>query len=86
MGKTALRIAQLISMAIGRSLTGEYVFLRCRVLILSLEDDQDELRRRVYAVMLKYDITPADVKGWLFLAAPKGLKLAEMSGRLTAGQ
>jgi hypothetical protein len=77
-GKTALRIAQLISLAIGRSLTGEHVFLRCRVLILSLEDDKDELRRRVYAVMLKYGIKPEDVKGWLFLAAPKNLKLAEM--------
>src|SRR3954454_13984233 len=50
-GKTATRIAQLISLAIGRSLTGEHVFLRCRVLIISLEDDRDELRRRVYAVM-----------------------------------
>src|ERR1700712_4389413 len=46
-GKTALRVAQLISLAIGRSLTGEHVFLRCRVLIVSLEDDRDELRRRV---------------------------------------
>jgi AAA domain len=77
-GKTALRIAQLISLALGRSLTGEHVFLRCHVLIVSLEDDRDELRRRVHAVMLKYGITPEDIKGWLFLVAPKGLKLAEM--------
>ena len=47
----SLRIAQLISLATGRSLTGEHVFLRCKVLIVSLEDDQDELRRRVYAVL-----------------------------------
>ena len=77
-GKTAVRIAQLTSLAIGRSLTGEHVFQRCRVLILSLEDDRDELRRRVYATMLHYGIKPEDVKGWLFLAAPKGLKLAEL--------
>ena len=77
-GKTALRLAQLISLAIGRSLTGEHVFLRCRVLIVSLEDDKDELRRRVYAVMRRYGIAPADVRGWLYLAAPKGLKLAEL--------
>jgi RecA-family ATPase len=77
-GKTALRIAQLISLAIGRSLTGEHVFLRCKVLIVSLEDDADELRRRVYAVMRHHGITPADLNGWLFLAAPKGLRLAEM--------
>ena len=77
-GKTALRIAQLISLALGRSLTGEHVFLRCRVLVVSLEDDKDELRRRVYAVLRHYNLTPTDVRGWLFLAAPKGLRLAEM--------
>ena len=51
-GKTALRYAQLLSLAIGRSLTGEHVFQRCRVLIISLEDDAKELRRRILAVML----------------------------------
>lgn len=77
-GKTALRLAQLISLAVRRSLTGEHVFERCRVLVVSLEDDRDELRRRVHAVMLHYGISPKDVEGWLFLAAPKGLKLAKM--------
>jgi hypothetical protein len=85
-GKTALRIAQIGSLATGRSLTGEHVFRRCRALILSFEDDRDELRRRVYAAMLKHGITPADLKGYLFLAAPKGLKLAEMvEGSLQVG-
>jgi hypothetical protein len=78
-GKTALRITQLISLAIGRSLTGEHVFQRCRVLIVSLEDDRDELRRRVYAVLRRWNLTPDDVKGWLFLAAPKGLRVAELN-------
>ena len=77
-GKTAVRIAQLISLASGRSLTGEHIFQRCRVLIVSLEDDKDELRRRVYAVLKHHKIQPSEVKGWLFLAAPKGLKLARM--------
>ena len=77
-GKTALRIVQLISLATGRSFTGEHVFLRCRVLIVSLEDDRDEQRRRVYAALLKYGVRPADVDGWLFCVAPKGLRLAEM--------
>ncbi len=77
-GKTALRVAQLISLATGRSLTGEHVFQRCRVLIVSLEDDKDELRRRVYAVLKHHGLDPSALKGWLFLAAPKGLRLAEM--------
>ncbi len=78
-GKTALRIAQILSLSVNRSLTGEHVFRRCRVLIVSLEDDRNELRRRVYAAMLKHGIKPDEVKGWLFLAAPKGLKLAKMN-------
>jgi hypothetical protein len=69
-GKTALRYAQYLSLATGRSLTGEHVFQRCRVLIVSLEDDANELRRRVLAAMLHYQINRAEVAGWLFLAAP----------------
>ncbi len=78
-GKTALRVAQLLSLATGRSLTGEYIFQRCRVLIVSFEDGKDELRRRVYAAMRHYNISPDNVKGWLFLAAPTvPLRLATM--------
>ena len=46
-GKTALRIAQCLSLATGREFTGEHVFKRGRVLLISLEDDKNELRRRV---------------------------------------
>jgi hypothetical protein len=77
-GKTALRVLQCLSLATGRELTGQHVFKRSRVLIVSLEDDQDELRRRVLAARLHHGISAADVKGWLFLAAPKGFKLAEV--------
>jgi hypothetical protein len=76
-GKTALRVAQLLSLAIGRPLTGEHVFRRCRVLLVSLEDDRDELRRRVKAAMLHHGIKQEDVRGYLFLAASAGLKLLE---------
>jgi hypothetical protein len=69
-GKTALRYTQLMSCAIGRSLTGDHVFQRCRVLIISLEDDADELRRRILALRLHYGIEAAELKGWLFLSAP----------------
>ena len=69
-GKTALRYAQLLSLATGRALTGDHVFQRCRVLIVSLEDGVDELRRRVLAVMIHYGISLADLDEWLFLAAP----------------
>jgi hypothetical protein len=69
-GKTAVRYAQYLSLAIKRSLTGEHVFQRCRILIVSLEDGTKELRRRIRAAMIHHGVSRADVKGWLFLAAP----------------
>jgi AAA domain len=69
-GKSALRLAQLLSLAIGRSLTGEFVFMRCRVLIVSLEDDADELRRRLRAACLHHGVDQAELRGWLYLATP----------------
>jgi hypothetical protein len=69
-GKTALRVLQYLSMATGRSLTGERVFQRCRVLLVSLEDDQDELRRRILAARIHHGISADELRGWLFLAAP----------------
>lgn len=71
-GKTALRVAQMLSLASGRALTGEHVFKRCRVLIVCLEDDIDELRRRVEAAMLHHGVSRNEVDGWLFLSAPSG--------------
>lgn len=89
-GKTVLRYAQLLSLAINRSLTGEHVFQRCRVLIISLEDDADELRRRILALLLHYGIERAELSGWLYLWAPgaKGGKVMTLDdrGRPTRGQ
>jgi AAA domain len=44
-GKSALRLVQFISLAIGRPLCGQHVFCRSRVLLISLEDDRGELQR-----------------------------------------
>jgi hypothetical protein len=76
-GKTALRMLQYLSLATGRPLTGQHVFKRCRVLLLSLEDDDTELRRRLAAARIHHGIAPQDLKGWLFCATPKGIKLAD---------
>lgn len=78
-GKSSIRILQLISLALGRTLSGERVHHRSPVLIVSLEDDRDELRRRVYAVLRHYNIDPKILSGWLYLAAPKGLRVAELN-------
>lgn len=76
-GKTALRMAQFLSLASSRALTGEHVFTRCRVLIVPLEDNRDELRRRLRAACIHHNIDQKQLKGWLFLASPgvKGGKI-----------
>ncbi|OSI21187.1 AAA family ATPase [Bradyrhizobium canariense] len=76
-GKTAFRYAQALSLTTQRALTGEHVFKRSRVLIVSLEDGRDELRRRVKAACLHHGIKREELKGWLFLAA-----LDKASGKL----
>jgi hypothetical protein len=86
-GKTALRLAQLLSLAIGRKLTGQHVFMRCRVLLLSFEDGRDELQRRIAAALLHHNIDRSELKGWLHYATPKGIKLAELqNGSRQRGQ
>jgi hypothetical protein len=77
-GKSALRMLQCLALATGIALTGQYIFRRGRVLIVSLEDDQEEIQRRILAAMLHYGISRDQVRGWLFYACPKGIKLAEM--------
>jgi hypothetical protein len=89
-GKTAARIAQALSLATGRALTGEHVFVRSHVLIVSLEDDAKELRRRILAARLHYGIPLSELKGWLFLAAPGAkagkLKTVNENGQLVDGE
>jgi hypothetical protein len=77
-GKTALRLLQYLALATGRALTGEHLFRRCRALLLSFEDDDQELDRRVAAALKHHNVDRSDIKGWLYIAAPKGVKLAEM--------
>jgi hypothetical protein len=74
-GKTAVRYAQYLAVASGRKLTGEHVHCRGRVLIVCLEDDLDEVRRRVDAAMRHHKVSPKDIDDWLFYCAPRGLKL-----------
>ena len=76
-GKTALRYAQMLSLATARKLTGEHVFMRCRVLIVSLEDGRDEVRRRLKAARLHHNVDLRDIRGWLFVTA-----LSRSNGKL----
>ena len=63
-------------------------FPRC--LIVSLEDDADELRRRILAARLHYNIPLSELDGWLFPAAPGGkvgkLKAMNAKGQIVDGE
>lgn len=80
-GKTATRYAQYLALASGRNLTGEHVHIRSHVLIACFEDDLDEVKRRIAAAMLQHNVSPEDVKGWLYFCTPKGLRLLQVGPR-----
>jgi hypothetical protein len=69
-GKTALRYAQYLALASGRDLTEEHVHQRSRVLVVSLEDDINELKRRMFAAMKHHNVSHDEIKGYLFVSAP----------------
>jgi hypothetical protein len=85
-GKSALRLLQFISLALGRPLSGQHIFHRSRVLLISLEDDDNELQRRIKAVLDYFGIPRSELKGWLFCKYVKRCKIAELKdGHRVAG-
>jgi hypothetical protein len=50
-------------------------------LLITLEDSDDELQRRIKAVLDHYGIDRSDLRGWLFCKAVRRQKLAELVGR-----
>ena len=79
--KTSLRIAQALSLACGRPLTGEHVFVQCNVLFVCLEDGRTEARRKVRAAMIHHDVSREEVKGRFFLTTPTRMKMAQYGDR-----
>jgi RecA-family ATPase len=66
-GKTSLKIVEALALATGRPLLGHEVPKRSRVWLFNLEDDRDEIDRRLTAAMTYYNVTPEDVAGSLFV-------------------
>jgi hypothetical protein len=70
-GKSALRILQLMALALDRGdLVGEHVYRRSRVLLVCLEDDEAEVQRRVRAACMHHGLAEADLDGWFFYWCP----------------
>jgi DNA polymerase I-like protein with 3'-5' exonuclease and polymerase domains len=81
-GKTTLRLTQAIELATGRELLGLRVYRRCKVLVVSFEDDRAELHRRLLAICRHHSVDPAELKGWLFCRdLNDGGKLAALDAR-----
>jgi hypothetical protein len=86
-GKTTLRLLQAVALTCnhidkhGIGLSGERVYQRSKVLILSMEDSEKEICRRLWAMLMHHRIEPKEVKGWLFVDTPTGLKLAQTGKR-----
>jgi hypothetical protein len=66
-GKSSLEIAEAISMATGKNLTGTAPHGTYRVWYINLEDPLDEIQRRVVATLKHYGLTEADLGGRLFI-------------------
>jgi AAA domain-containing protein len=70
-GKSALRLLQLITLALGLGhLVGERVYRRAKVLLVSFEDGEAEVRRRLRAACLHHDIVEADLNNWFYYWCP----------------
>jgi hypothetical protein len=76
--KTTIRYVQYLSVATGRSLSGEHVHHRVPVMIVCLEDDLAEVQRRIAAAMLHHGIAATDVRDYLFYCCPRGLKILKL--------
>ena len=74
-GKTALAVVIALAVAAGRALIGQQVHKSGRVLVINLEDDLDEIRRRVGAAMILHGVKPSEVKDRLFVMSGRDSQL-----------
>jgi hypothetical protein len=90
-GKTALRLLQLIAVALGRGdLVGRRILgrQRYRVLVLCLEDEFEEIWRRIAAACEYYEIRMDELLDCFWVTAPEQFKLAVLGAdgwRMQAG-
>ncbi|WP_343501955.1 MULTISPECIES: AAA family ATPase [Roseobacteraceae] len=65
-GKSSLTICEALAMASGRELLGEWTEKDLKVWIYNLEDQEDELDRRIVAAMQHHQVSFREIDGRLF--------------------
>jgi hypothetical protein len=66
-GKSTLAIQQAIAVITGRPITGHQVHEQTKVWVYNNEDDRDEVKRRLAAVLQRWDVPFALIRGQLAL-------------------
>ncbi len=85
-GKTSFVIAWVVALATAiNAVIDEHVFQRCKVLYVSMEDDADEVKRRIKACCKYHQVPKADLKGWLYVYNISKGKKARHPQRQRAG-
>jgi hypothetical protein len=64
--KSMLQLIAAISVATGRDLLGLGPVHQCNALVINNEDDENELKRRIAAIVIGFEIDPAELDGTLF--------------------
>lgn len=79
-GKSAFAMGVGLALVTGRPLLGEHIFEPVNVAIINLDDNLEELERRVAALMIKHNVPRSALDGRLFLddGEGRGLTIAEM--------
>lgn len=86
-GKTTLAVALVLSYVTGRrDILGLHVFQTGKAWLITLEDDREELERRIAAAMIAHGIRHREVEGKLFVNGERPLLLArcDETGAFTA--
>ncbi|MCJ8334604.1 MAG: helicase RepA family protein [Epibacterium sp.] len=67
LGKSSMIVAEALAMASGKQILGDWVERGLRVWLWNLEDEMEELTRRILAAMQHHRITADDIKNRLFV-------------------
>jgi RecA-family ATPase len=74
-GKTSLSLAEALAIATGKPILNITPRERCKVWFWNGEDPQEELQRRVAALVISHGIRPDEVEGWLLLDSGRDQEL-----------